>query len=182
MAVNGSVTVDSDKDVVDASELLVALVKQHRHRVVNIKHDPYDIYVGRDWAGKPADAGDCPWGNPFSRFQEPDLQARTALYMNWFFGDPAMVAHVRTELSDKVLGCGCVPKYCHGWVLAAVANSSEQDAELLCAACTSDGPSPYSATVAYLCAGESSKGHGKGKSHGKGRGRGKGKGSLEHVA
>lgn len=157
------------------SELLVSLVEQNRHRVVNLRRDPYDIYVGRDWAGKPADAGDCYWGNPFSRFQEPDLKARTSLYINWLFENHVMIARARTELSGKVLGCGCVPKYCHGWVLAAVANCSDKEADLLCAPCASDSGSPFSAAVEHLCVDDSSEGHGEGKGKKKGRGKGHGR-------
>mmetsp|Transcript_157226 Transcript_157226/g.293327 ORF Transcript_157226/g.293327 Transcript_157226/m.293327 type:complete len:269 (+) Transcript_157226:45-851(+) len=171
-----NVDVGLDQVTVDPSELLVALVKQNRHLVVNLRHEAYDIYVGRDWAGKPADAGDCHWGNPFSKFQEPDLKARTSLYMNWLFENPVMIARARTELSGKTLGCGCVPKYCHGWVLAAVANCSDQEAELLCAACTGESHAPFKAAIEHLCADKSTKGYGKGKGKNKGGGKGHDKG------
>eukprot|EP00930_Biecheleria_cincta_P003168 TRINITY_DN104100_c0_g1_i1.p1 TRINITY_DN104100_c0_g1~~TRINITY_DN104100_c0_g1_i1.p1 ORF type:complete len:239 (-),score=23.69 TRINITY_DN104100_c0_g1_i1:226-942(-) len=49
-----------------ASNLLVSLVEQHKHRVVHIKRAQYDVYIGRASAGKPANADpDCPWGIPF---------------------------------------------------------------------------------------------------------------------
>merc|ERR1712217_760159 len=101
--------------------------------------------------------------------------------MNWFFGNPSMVTRVRAELTGKVLGCGCVPKYCHGWVLAAVANCSEADSEMLCAACTDDNSSPYCAAIEYLCVDESSRGHGKGRGHARAKGKGNSKGYPTRI-
>merc|ERR1711920_823082 len=111
------------------------------HRVVHIRRAPYDVYVGRASAGRPSDADpDCPWGNPFSTNEaklgeDSSLPLRTTKYLHWLLRNEDMVGKIRAELPGKVLGCWCTPKYCHGWVLAAVANCSSEDCELLCAAC-----------------------------------------------
>lgn len=160
----------------NAPDLLVTLVAHHKHRVVHVKRDPYDVYVGRASAGAPADADpNWSWGNPYStneaKFKEHlDLQTRTTKYLHWLLEDPAMVAKVRSELPGKVLSCWCAPGYCHGWLLAAVANCSAQDCELLCGMCANTGPSPFSGAVASICArAPNPKGKGKCRSSGKSR-------------
>lgn len=121
------------------AELLVALVARHKPLVVHCKIAAYDVYVGRDSAGRPADAPrECAWGNPFSSVKAKqeggmgDVATRTAVYLQWVLSQPQYVRRARSELSGRVLGCWCVPRYCHGWVLAAVANCT--DAEL-CEVC-----------------------------------------------
>lgn len=165
----------------DASTLLAALVERHKHLVVHVKRDPYDVYVGRASAGKPADADpECPWGNPFSTIQAKErefsnIQKRTLRYLHWLLSDSAMVERVRTELPGRVLGCWCVPRYCHGWVLAAVANCSAEDALLLCTADTNEETSSFSDAVERICA-DPPLGRGKGKRGDSGLGKGKGRG------
>lgn len=182
-----------DGEMSRRNDLLISLVEQHKHLVVHIKRAPYEVYVGRNSAGRPSDADpECPWGNPFSTNEakhklQTDIQTRTKQYLNWLLASPAMVTRVRAELPGQVLGCWCSPKYCHGWVLAALANCSARECEALCAPCMDreasgfdqiEGRSPYAAAVAHICAddGPSAKGGGKGKPREKGKGRGKGKG------
>jgi hypothetical protein len=79
-------------------------------RVVNIKHEPCDVYIGRTMGGRYAHLRDLGWGNPHrgagavERYEEhirsrPDLLARLP------------------ELRGKRLGCWCKPAPCHGDVL-----------------------------------------------------------------
>lgn len=88
-------------------------------RVVNIKREPYDVYIGRPG----------PWGNPYTSkpsnihgvqyvgsVTEAILQFET-----WARSDPQYVARIKRELKGKILGCFCKPQPCHGDVLARIA-------------------------------------------------------------
>jgi hypothetical protein len=94
-------------------------------RVVNCRHEPHDVYVGRG-AGK-----NHIWGNPFSHLEKsaagPEFLVGSRAeaierYETWLLAQPELVARARDELRGKVLGCWCSPKACHGNVLARVAN------------------------------------------------------------
>lgn len=91
-------------------------------RVVNIKRESYDVYIGRP----------SPWGNPYSHrpsnvhgvqyvgsVTEAILQFET-----WARSDPQYVARIKRELKGKVLGCFCKPQPCHGDVLARIAEET----------------------------------------------------------
>lgn len=81
--------------------------------VVNIKTgEPYDVYIGRP--GK--------WGNPYSHRDDTKAVHKAGsrkeaveLYERYLF-DSGLVNELH-ELQDKVLGCWCHPKACHGHVL-----------------------------------------------------------------
>ena len=97
--------------------------------VVHCRRSRFDVYVGRGRGS--------PWGNPFSwkdgtlaKFlcKEEDC---LRLYEEWVRRQPALVARIRTELKDKVLGCWCKMKGdepCHGDVLVRIANEEADDA------------------------------------------------------
>lgn len=91
-----------------------------RFLVVHCKRAPYDVYIGR-----PSE-----WGNPFShlaqsaaRFRVSSREEAIAAYKEWLLAQPELVARVRRELKNKVLGCWCKPLPCHGDILARIANS-----------------------------------------------------------
>lgn len=89
-------------------------------RVVNLRKEAYDIYIGRPGKGQ-----DGFWGNPIARgddcpvcgkiHQEP---GETLPCFEKFFGwrlenDPEFARRL-PELKGKVLGCFCKPNPCHG--------------------------------------------------------------------
>lgn len=81
-------------------------------RVVNLRKEKYDIYIGRG----------SKWGNPFIMKDWSDKERNRVCdeYEKWFWTtDLPNQIH---ELKDKVLGCYCKPKRCHGDFLANLAN------------------------------------------------------------
>ena len=95
-------------------------------KVVNVKHDPCDIYVGRPSL----------WGNPFTHLETrrahgglirlDSRELAVEAYEEWLLGpywpwlQPTRRAEIlRTlpELRGKILGCWCAPLACHADVL-----------------------------------------------------------------
>lgn len=67
------------------------------------------------------------WGNPFrlrgaAGGRATVIQAYQAHLRN---SRPDLAHRARTELKDKVLGCWCAPKACHGDVLAMIAEGGD---------------------------------------------------------
>jgi hypothetical protein len=90
---------------------------------------PDAVYIGRGSRGVKA----SPFGNPWPLRDPDDDQERhdvVAKFGRWLFGDAELVAekgpppHLDTvrALAGKQLVCWCVPKLCHGHILAAVAD------------------------------------------------------------
>lgn len=86
-----------------------------RERVVHIRREPYDVYIGRPG----------PWGNPFEIGRDGTREEVIAKFRAWIDAD--FVAAARKELRGKVLGCWCAPQPCHGDVLLEVANAEVAD-------------------------------------------------------
>lgn len=82
--------------------------------VVHLKRDPYDVRIDR--ASK--------WGNPFVVGRDGTREEVIASYEQWVLTQPHLMTSL-PELKDKVLGCWCSPKACHGNVLARLADESE---------------------------------------------------------
>lgn len=88
-------------------------------KVINKHHKvPYDIYIGRG----------SKWGNPYSHLDSALAQYKVATreeavakYEEWIKTQPELMASLG-ELKDKVLGCYCYPKACHGDVLVRLAD------------------------------------------------------------
>ena len=85
-------------------------------RVVNLKDDQYDVYIGRP----------SKWGNPFShmdgtlaKFKVATRHDAVMAYKQWVKQQPELMASL-DELEGKTLGCHCKPKECHGDVLAEI--------------------------------------------------------------
>lgn len=85
-------------------------------KVVHIKKDKYDVYIGRP----------SKWGNPFSHIKDEDTLAEFIVdtreeaisrYREWIVTQPELMNSLY-ELKDKTLACWCHPKSCHGDVLA----------------------------------------------------------------
>lgn len=96
--------------------------------VVNIRHAPYDVYIGRagrghgGYFGNPYVVGQC-----CTRCKTPhDTGASTlpcfTLYFQRRLGTDAEFRARVLALSGKVLGCFCHPNPCHGDVVAAFLN------------------------------------------------------------
>jgi len=88
-------------------------------KVVHCKKEAYDIYIGRP----------SKWGNPYTHLMDtknkalfvyPSREAAIEAYRK------RLIEHIKTEqvsleelasLHNKILGCWCAPKACHGDVL-----------------------------------------------------------------
>lgn len=81
-------------------------------KVVHCKRDKYDVYIGRPG----------PYGNPFHIGDDGTRQEVIEKYAEWVLTQPELLATIRIELKDKVLGCWCAPKLCHGDILVELAN------------------------------------------------------------
>lgn len=91
-------------------------------RVVHVRHDPYDVYIGRAMP-RQGFAG-SKWGNPFRIGRDGDRAEVLAKYETYLRSRPELMAAL-PELAGKVLGCWCkVPGFeepCHGDVLVRLA-------------------------------------------------------------
>jgi hypothetical protein len=84
-------------------------------RLVNIKHEDYDIYIGRG----------SKWGCPYTIIKDRPTLAKEIVgtkeealekYKEHVLASPELIAAL-DELEGKVLGCFCKPEKCHGDVL-----------------------------------------------------------------
>jgi hypothetical protein len=96
-------------------------------RVVNMKTEPWDIYIGRKWDSKDH------FGNPFSHLSNIKNTIKVATrneavekYRQWLMGlvdnniEPERRQWILNNLhllQGKKLGCFCHPKNCHGNIL-----------------------------------------------------------------
>lgn len=118
-----------------ATRTLTAWWRAEVARVVNVKHEPCDVYIGRKHAGREA----SPWGNPyFLRYEAAGgwtIWRQTAKGWEVYTSSASRALIVRTmldlyrihvrrnlrdrlpELVGKRLGCWCAPGPCHGDVL-----------------------------------------------------------------
>lgn len=84
-------------------------------RVVNIRNERYDVYIGRKGKGE-----DGFFGNPFQIGRDGDRNEVIRFYRDWFLQkvEKDMVFRQEIlELKGKVLGCFCKPEACHGDVI-----------------------------------------------------------------
>ena len=99
-------------------------------RVINIRSgQPYDVYIGR--GGDPRTGNMSKWGNPFShqvsniaRFRVNTREEAIESFREWIKMQPELLADL-PELKGMVLACWCVPKACHGHILAEMADALE---------------------------------------------------------
>lgn len=84
-------------------------------RVVNLKDEPYDVYIGRG----------SKWGNPYTSINDRDTLASEVVeskeialskYKEYVLNTPELISSI-DELDGKVLGCFCKPESCHGDIL-----------------------------------------------------------------
>lgn len=91
--------------------------------VVHNQRDEYDLYIGR--AVPEAGLAASKWGNPFVLVGDSDEERERVIvqYRAWLVEQPELMASLG-ELRGLRLGCWCVPKQCHGDVLAQLADEA----------------------------------------------------------
>ena len=86
-------------------------------RVVNMRTERFDVYIGR--AGRGA-SGE--WGNPFTIGKDGTRDEVIAKHKAWLWqrmqNEPELCAKL-LALDGKTLGCFCKPAACHGDTIAA---------------------------------------------------------------
>lgn len=83
-------------------------------KVVHCKREKYDVYIGRP----------SKWGNPFSIGKDGTREEVIKKYKKWILKQPKLM-NILNELKDKILGCFCHPKQCHGDVLIQLIENGE---------------------------------------------------------
>lgn len=91
-------------------------------KVVNLKHERYDVYIGRAGHGQ-----DGRFGNPFRVGVHGAQGECVKLFENWFYSESPAAVQMRMRVLQEikpgmVLGCFCKPRACHGDVIAAYVN------------------------------------------------------------
>ncbi|MFW6130894.1 MAG: DUF4326 domain-containing protein [Atribacterota bacterium] len=81
-------------------------------KVVNLKNEEYDIYIGRG----------SKWGNPFVIGKDGNRKEVIKKYKTYILTKPQLLKDLN-ELRNKRLGCFCKPKACHGDVLVELLES-----------------------------------------------------------
>lgn len=74
--------------------------------VIHCKKGNYDIYIGRP----------SKWENPFKIGKDGTRKDVIEKYRKYILSTPELLDSL-DELNDKILGCWCKPKPCHGDVL-----------------------------------------------------------------
>ena len=82
--------------------------------VVNIRNEPYDVYIGR-----PSKYGNR-FGIGVNLWSREDV---INLYRDWIVKNPKLIDEAKIELKGKRLGCYCAPLPCHGDILAELVNA-----------------------------------------------------------
>ena len=85
-------------------------------RVVHFKKSKYDIYIGRP----------SKWGNPFTIGEDGTREEVIKKYRDWITTQPDLLLAL-PELKDKILGCWCAPKSCHGDVLVDLIRNNRRE-------------------------------------------------------
>jgi len=102
-------------------------------RVVNLKKEYFDVYVGRRMGGiripynkhlKPAEIEQIrkgsKWANPFKEGKDGTREEVIEKYRQRILANPELLKQL-PELRGKTLGCWCKPNACHGDVLKELA-------------------------------------------------------------
>jgi len=75
-------------------------------KVVHCKKEKYDIYIGRGSI----------WGNPFLIGKDGTREDVIEKYEKYLLGNLSLMRKLPL-LENKILGCWCKPKACHGDIL-----------------------------------------------------------------
>lgn len=111
-------------DIVGIQKTLTGKDAKIRTRVVNIKNEKYDVYIGR--ANKSHNLPQSPFANPFRLSDGYSRANAIKAYRQWFeaaLENPKFRAAVE-KLRGKRLGCWCKPKPCHGDIIVEYLNST----------------------------------------------------------
>jgi Domain of unknown function (DUF4326) len=95
-------------------------------RVVDLRHEHYDIYIGRYNAHYGLEASK--WANSFEIKKHGTREQVVALYDTWIRSEQEIkpkgmpysnheLLKMIPDLEEKILGCWCHPKLCHGHIL-----------------------------------------------------------------
>jgi hypothetical protein len=87
-------------------------------KVVNIKKEKYDVYIGRPSI----------YGNPFKIGIDGNREEVIKKYKEWF--DKQIQTNIIFKrkihsLKGKILGCFCKPLSCHGDIIAEYLNKND---------------------------------------------------------
>jgi hypothetical protein len=93
-----------------------------KNLVVHVSRSKYDVYIGRCLC--PITDQPSKWGSPFIIGPDGTRSEVIRKYREWIVTQPELMAAL-PELRDRVLGCWCRPKRCHGDVLVELANPPE---------------------------------------------------------
>lgn len=80
--------------------------------VVNLRHEPYDVYIGRGSI----------WGNPYHIGRDGSREEVIEKYKEYLHKQRPELLGMVFELRGKRLGCYCKPQACHGDYLAELAD------------------------------------------------------------
>ena len=86
-------------------------------RVVHCKRDKFDVLIDRT----------TKWGNPFIIGVHGSREDVIRKHAEWLLTQPELIRDLH-ELKNKVLGCWCSPRACHGDLLSALANKETHHA------------------------------------------------------
>ncbi len=89
-------------------------------RVVHVRKEDYDIYIGRGFL----EFWESDWHNPFRLGHDGNRKEVLQKYRDYLSSRPDLLARLH-ELRGKTLGCWCKPQTCHGDVLAELADISD---------------------------------------------------------
>lgn len=98
-------------------------------RVVNLRREPYDVYIGRVGKGQ-----EGYFGNPFRLEKGGDRAVVIARYREWFLRRLEEDAEFRERvlaLRGMRLGCFCAPATCHGDVIVEWLEGESSEAGLV---------------------------------------------------
>jgi len=87
-------------------------------KVVNLRKDKYDVYIGRGSL----------FGNPYKITKEHNRQIVIEWYREWFYNqlkDPTFKSEVE-KLRGLTLGCYCKPQHCHGDIIVEFLENSRE--------------------------------------------------------
>lgn len=95
--------------------------------VVHVSSNLHTVYCGRGTDPKTGVLGQ--WGNLFSHLPGTTATYRTKSkwgavrqHEKWVRSKPELVARIKRELKDQVLGCWCRDNICHAVTLARIAD------------------------------------------------------------
>ena len=100
-------------------EETVNIINLHTVDIPKWLMKPGNVYIGRKTKYTPASK----WGNP-TKVSDVKSHAKAVCMFEEYLCDNAVLLNSVYELKDKVLGCWCSPKPCHGEILHRYAGNN----------------------------------------------------------